>query len=336
MSGQLPEDQRRLPAPRSGAEWPSQFVITKTARILDGLVAVESRIERAVKLLDRPTARVVELAKEVAIACERSALPLVVWKDEDDERNEVDNLMNRCEPDDWRDQNGRPLKSEIAKMLAIHMGSIPMPSNIDVAVFTRVLLDDVMALAPSFYELESACRELRTTKDWHPSIAEVITAIKKQQSEWRKRSTAVCFIEQDYGDLVEAIAKAEAQLAADAERERQRAADAERRKADAERKAAKSQPLAVGDRVRARVHAVDYGPGTVIEIVPGWWGPPEVRYCVRFDVIRAGNYEYNCDRECLERLIAGDEGYEPTAVLMIEHKPTLPMQPITLTDRETC
>ena len=153
MSDQLPQDQRRLPARRSGAEWPNQFVITKTARILDGLVALELRMERAIKLLDRPAARVVELAKEAAIDCERS-LPLVVWKD--DERCEADELLARCEPDNWRDENYCPLKSEIAKMLAIHMGSIPMPSNIDVAVFTRVLLDDVMALNPDFYELEAA------------------------------------------------------------------------------------------------------------------------------------------------------------------------------------
>jgi hypothetical protein len=321
MSGQLPQDQRRLPAPRSGAEWPSQFVITKTARMLDGLVAAESRIERAVKLLDRPTARVVELAKEAAIDCERRALPLVVSKD--DERSEADELLGRCEPDNWRDENYRPLKSEIAKMLAIHMGSIPMPSNIDVAVFTRVLLDDVMALEPRFYELEAACRELRTTKDWHPSIAEVITAIKKQQSEWHKRDSAVVFLEQNYEDLVEAIAKAEAQLAAEEERRIKEAA--ERRRAE-ERKAAKSQPLAVGDRVRT----VDHGTGTVLEIVP--IHRFYVEYLVRFDTTSL----WHLSAAYFERLIAGDEGYEPPALPMIEHKPSLPMEPITLTDRETC
>ncbi|WP_154071920.1 hypothetical protein [Bradyrhizobium erythrophlei] len=280
-----------------------------------------ARMVRAINSLEKPTAQRVELAKEAAIDCERRVLPLVVSKD--DERSEADELLDRCEPDNWRDENGRPLKSEIAKMLAIHMGSIPMPSNIGVAVFTRVLLDDVMALEPSFFILESACRELRTTKDWHPSIAEVIAAIKKQRGEWCERLDAVECIEGVYAELVEAIAEAEAQLAT--EEERRIKAAAERRRAE-ERKAAKSQPLVVGDRVRT----VDHGTGTVLEIVP--IHRFYVEYLVRFDTTSL----WHLSAAYFERLIAGDEGYEPPALPMIEHKPSLPMEPITLTDHETC
>ena len=38
----------------------------------------------------------------------------------------------------------------------------------------RALMDDVMALDPSFVEMESTCRELRKTNKFMPTISEVI------------------------------------------------------------------------------------------------------------------------------------------------------------------
>ena len=83
-----------------------------------------------------------------------------------------------------------------------------------------------------------------------------------------------------------------------------------------DRKAAKSQPIVVGDRV----HNWRAGAGTVMAIVPLDGGV--MHYRVRFDASIKGNVP---GAKYLERLIAGDEGFEPPAVPMIEHRKDVPM-----------
>ena len=52
---------------------------------------------------------------------------------------------------------------------------------------------------------------------------------------------------------------------------------------------------------------------------------------MRFDVIFKGENEHHVGTKYLERLIPGDEGFEPPAVPMIEHSKDVPMAPINLT-----
>ena len=83
--------------------------------------------------------------------------------------------------------------------------------------------------------------------------------------------------------------------------------------------AAKSQPIAVGDRVRN----TKAGAGTVTALVPLDDGA--MHYRVRFDASTERNV---LGAQYLERLIPGDEGFEPPAVPMIEHRKDVPMPPI--------
>ena len=69
--------------------------------------------------------------------------------------------------------------------------------------------------------------------------------------------------------------------------------------------AAKSQPLAVGDRV----HNCRAGAGTVTALVPLDGGV--AHYRVRFDASTERNV---ASAKYLERLIPGDEGFEPPAI----------------------
>ena len=98
-----------------------------------------------------------------------------------------------------------------------------------------------------------------------------------------------------------------------------KAAEEAKVKAIAERMAAKSQPLAVGDRV----HNWRAGAGTVIALVPLDDGV--MHYRVRFDASTERNVP---SARYLERLVAGDVGFEPPAVPMIEHRKDVPMTPI--------
>ena len=96
-------------------------------------------------------------------------------------------------------------------------------------------------------------------------------------------------------------------------------AEIARAKAAEDRKAAKSQPIVAGDRV----HNWRAGAGTVTALVPLDDGV--MHYRVRFDASTERNVP---GAKYLERLVAGDEGFEPAAAPMVEHRKDVPMAPI--------
>jgi hypothetical protein len=238
---------------------------------------------------------------------------------------------DECCPDSWRPEDSdHPVYSGVARMIAVLMGSFPTSKIPEPEIFVRVLMDDVMALDPSFVEMESTCRELRKTKKFMPSVSEVIEELEEQKELWGRRSDVVWYLEEWYDDLRPAIAKAkvaeEAILARKKAAEEAAKAAEEARlakvKALAERMAAKSQPLAVGDRVRNTKYF-----GSVVAV--GQFDSGATRYRVRVDGL---TQEYDFWLAQLERLIPGDEGFEPPAVPMIEHRKDVSMAPIDSPD----
>jgi hypothetical protein len=132
-----------------------------------------------------------------------------------------------------------------------------------------------------------------------PSISETIEEPEKQKELWDRRSDVVFLLEEWHDELPPMIASAK--VAEQALAERQAKAE-EAKKAVAERMAAKSQPIVAGDRVRNPKAGA--GTVTAIEQIYGI----NVHYRVSFD---AG---ITCDVigvKNLERLIPGDEGFEP-------------------------
>jgi len=105
---------------------------------------------------------------------------------------------------------------------------------------------------------------------------------------------------QDRVDERRGRAAARRRAAEEAEMAKARAAEEARAKAAAERKAAKSQPIVIGDRVRNP----QAGAGTVIAFAPD--GNP----LVRFDLAFKGEFEHAAPTRYLERVIPGDNGFE--------------------------
>jgi hypothetical protein len=58
------------------------------------------------------------------------------------------------------------------------------PTQADVAIFVAFAIEEVAIEAPSVYTLAAACRELRRTKTFRPSIAEIIEALQAKQGSW--------------------------------------------------------------------------------------------------------------------------------------------------------
>ncbi len=86
------------------------------------------------------------------------------------------------------DLMGRPAtRAEVGEQIAKLIGAYPNARPADPEIFGRLLVDDVLDARPSAFELVTACRDLRRTSRFIPSIAEVLEAIK----EAKKKAQAI-------------------------------------------------------------------------------------------------------------------------------------------------
>jgi hypothetical protein len=67
------------------------------------------------------------------------------------------------------------IKREIGGLIAC------FPSQADVSVFVAFAVEEVATELPTVYALVAACRELRCTKTFRPSIAEILEALQAKQ-----------------------------------------------------------------------------------------------------------------------------------------------------------
>ena len=203
----------KLPAPLKTAAvtklapWPTQEKVKDLAAdadryysLLEEVVKVSEKLSEA---NDYTRKQIIERAEMVQKRLERISHRFKDMQKEWDE----------CHPNSWLvkpEESNRPVYSEVAKMITILMGSFPTAKIPEPEIFVRALMDDVMALDPSFVEMESTCRELRKTNKFMPSISEVIEELEKQQELWDQRSDVVWFLEEWYEDLPKQIASAKA------------------------------------------------------------------------------------------------------------------------------
>jgi hypothetical protein len=72
-------------------------------------------------------------------------------------------------------------RAEIAQHLLILVGAFPNTARADLKLFSRVLAEDVASAQPSAIVLERACRRIRRTATFVPTIAEVLAAIEMEE-----------------------------------------------------------------------------------------------------------------------------------------------------------
>jgi hypothetical protein len=193
----------------------------------------------------------------------------------------------RFEPDDAYDDDGIK-KAQISKHVSMLLGSFPNANPSDPEVYTMMLIEEVVAVAPTVVTLEAACRSIRRTSKFLPTISEVLEALAAQSKLWRVRNEALDCYDDAAQELRAKIAEHRARLAT--------------KEADRVRRNAKAQPIAVGDRVRS----VKAGTGTVIELRP-MDGAGGMHFAVAFD---NGVDRHVAGAQFLERLVEGEEGFE--------------------------
>jgi hypothetical protein len=72
----------------------------------------------------------------------------------------------------------------VAEEIALLLASFPNARPGTPEAFGKMMIEEVYAKSPNACVLESACRQVRREKDFPPSIAEVLKAIKNESSVW--------------------------------------------------------------------------------------------------------------------------------------------------------
>jgi hypothetical protein len=102
----------------------------------------------------------------------------------------------------------------VSEQIALLLGSFQNARPGTPRVFGRMLTEEVYAARPSAIVLESACRRVRREKDFPPSIAEVLKAIKNETSAWCDRwETLEWNIDRTRQSLEKLVAEAQAKIA---------------------------------------------------------------------------------------------------------------------------
>jgi hypothetical protein len=77
-------------------------------------------------------------------------------------------------------------KTQLANHLAVLLKSFPNAGKDDAEVFGRMLCEDVGAQHPTVGGIEAACRHLRRTSRFIPTISEVLAALAEAEESQRK------------------------------------------------------------------------------------------------------------------------------------------------------
>jgi hypothetical protein len=78
-------------------------------------------------------------------------------------------------------------REEIGEHIALLLGSFPYSNVPDPDVYTRMMIEEIAAVGPSLMVLDSACRSLRRSLRWLPSIAQVLEIIAVETERWGER-----------------------------------------------------------------------------------------------------------------------------------------------------
>jgi ABC-type Fe3+-citrate transport system substrate-binding protein len=107
----------------------------------------------------------------------------------------------------------RATLEQIQEQLALLLGAFPSSNTPDPMVYSRMMLNEVLAAEPSVIALTMACSKLRRTLQWPPSIADVLKAIREQEACWQYRLRCVSAIANDHARALSKLVERRAWLA---------------------------------------------------------------------------------------------------------------------------
>jgi hypothetical protein len=99
------------------------------------------------------------------------------------------------------------VKKEIAGHLALLVGSFPNAGSADRTIYGRMLCEEIAADQASISDLEAACRQIRRTSTFLPTIAEVLKAIGEAKNQRRTATNEMTGMFKYREDLLDRIEK---------------------------------------------------------------------------------------------------------------------------------
>jgi hypothetical protein len=73
----------------------------------------------------------------------------------------------------------------VSEKISLLIGSFPNAGPHNPETYMGMMIEEVIAANPSASALEATCRELRRTKNFAPSIAELLKELRRQAEQWR-------------------------------------------------------------------------------------------------------------------------------------------------------
>jgi hypothetical protein len=107
----------------------------------------------------------------------------------------------------------RATAEQIQEQLTLLLGAFPSSNAPDPMVYSRMMLNEVVAAAPSVIAITMACSELRRTLQWPPSVPDVLKAIREQEMRWRYQLRCASRVDGDHAAALSKLLERRAWLA---------------------------------------------------------------------------------------------------------------------------
>ena len=72
----------------------------------------------------------------------------------------------------------------VTEKISLLIGSFPNAAPPNAQTYTGMMIEEIIAANPSISALEATCRELRRSKTFVPTIAEVLKELREQTKMW--------------------------------------------------------------------------------------------------------------------------------------------------------
>ena len=115
----------------------------------------------------------------------------------------------------YDEDNGNLKRRFVKEQVALLLGSFPNAVPHNAEVYSGMLVEEIVAAEPSAVALEATCREIRRTKNFPPTPAEMLKILKEKETEAAAANDACCDDDEtsDYFPRMESrIREAEAAL----------------------------------------------------------------------------------------------------------------------------
>jgi hypothetical protein len=84
----------------------------------------------------------------------------------------------------------------VSDQIGLLIGGFPNGTPNSPEVYTKLMIEEIVAANPSMIALEATCRKIRRTKKFLPAIVEVLDILREQAAWWSDTWEAMCSLDE--------------------------------------------------------------------------------------------------------------------------------------------